>query len=174
MRQFYVGLIFLGILIIIFILLLVLLDRKKAFNFVQNYEKKKQELVEVIYDAEQMIEELNKFSDYVVTQMDFKNEELSMNLKKAQMEIRVLAQKSQSGCRLSDEAVTAHAAVINKGLNSEINMEAKQEIAASSNHNTAAKPSEPLFKLNSDMEIENLNFDKNSMSGVIGYKPPVV
>ena len=99
MNQFYVSLIFIGILLITFSLILVLLDKKKVFGFARNYERKKQELIEIINDAEQMIEELNKFSDYIVTQMDFKNEELRLNLKKADENIKSLAIKAHDVCK---------------------------------------------------------------------------
>ena len=170
MNQFYVGLIFIGIILISFSLILVLFEKRKVFKFLKHYEEKKQELVEIIYDAEQMIEELNKFSDYIVTQMDFKNEELSMNLKKAHEEIRALNLKSQSNCRLSEEVKTSHETEINEDLKSETNMEVRQEIAVNGNYNTPVDLPEPLFKLNSDIEIENLNFEKSSLNGNTEYK----
>lgn len=94
--NFYVTLVFLGIILVSLSLVWVILDKKKAFGFARSFEDKKQELVEIINDAEQMIEELNRFSDYIVTQMDLKNEELRMNLKNADEDIKNLVQKAQS------------------------------------------------------------------------------
>lgn len=107
MNQFYVSFIFLGIVLIVFSLILILLDKKKVFSFVGKYEEKKKELVDIINDAEQMIEELNKFSDYIVTQMDFKNEELSLNLRKADEQVKNLAQKAHDSFITSEEAQKA-------------------------------------------------------------------
>ena len=162
MNQFYVSLIFIGIVIISISLILILLDKNKAFSFVKNYEKKKQELVEIIYDAEQMIEELNKFSDYVVTQMDFKNEELSLNLRKAHEEIKTMTLRSQNNCRMPEEVKTAYETEIFEDIKAQKNMQVRQDIAVNENYKAPVIIPEPLFKLNSDIEIENINFAKNS------------
>ncbi len=89
MNGFYVSMIFFGILLVLVSLLFIALDKRKVFNFTKSFDDKKQQLTEILNDAEQMIEELNKFSDYIVNQMDLKNEELNKNLKIA--EDRVLA-----------------------------------------------------------------------------------
>ena len=81
--DFLGGLVFSGIGIIVFLLVWVFLDKKRTFRFMKSMDEKKRELVEIINDADQMIEELNKFSDYIVNQMDLKNEELRINLKSA-------------------------------------------------------------------------------------------
>lgn len=104
MNQFSVTLILIGLILLAILLILAIFFIKKAFIFSKHYEEKKNKLVEIINDAELMIEELNKFSDYVVTQMDFKNEELSINLKKAHEEIEGLAQKTQNVVNLASEA----------------------------------------------------------------------
>ena len=172
MNQFYVSLIFIGIILISFSLILVLLDKKKVFSFVKHFEEKKKELVEIINDAEQMIEELNKFSDYVVTQMDFKNEELSKNLKKAHDEIKELTQKAENVVRFSQEAKTVLKTEIQGDMKTdEQKLEIRQGVAVNGNsYDTTIVPAEPLFKFNSDMEIENMNFDKNMLNATSSYK----
>jgi hypothetical protein len=94
--NFYVSLTFLGIVLIIFSLVWVILDKKKVFSYARSFEQKKEELAEIITDAEQMIEELNKFSDYIVTQVDLKNEELQTNLKNADEGIKTIGKKAQA------------------------------------------------------------------------------
>lgn len=97
--NFYASLIFLGIMLVLFSLAWVVIDKKKTFSFIKNADSKKQELTEIITDAEQMIEELNKFSDYIVTQMDIKNEELQVNLKNAEERISNLGLKSETAAK---------------------------------------------------------------------------
>jgi len=80
MNQFYVSIIFIGITLIAISLLWIFFDRKKFSDCEKRINKKKEELSAIISDAEDMIEELNKFSDYIVTQMDLKNEELFRSL----------------------------------------------------------------------------------------------
>lgn len=93
MNGFYVSMIFLGILLIIISLISIFLEKRKAFHFVKGFDEKKQELSEIINDAEQMIDELNRFSDYIVTQMDLKNEELNKNLREAEERVQSLNKK---------------------------------------------------------------------------------
>lgn len=96
MSGFYVSLIFFGILLVLFSLTCIFIDKSKLFSFHKNFDDKKQELVEIINDAEQMIEELNKFSDYIVNQMDLKNEQLCRNLKAAEEKINDLTEKAKA------------------------------------------------------------------------------
>lgn len=95
MDGFYVSLVFLGILIVLFSLICIFLDKKKIFNFTKNYEEKKQQLIEIINDAEQMIDEMNKFSDYIVNLMDLKNNELNKNLQFAEEKMKSLSEKAE-------------------------------------------------------------------------------
>ena len=90
MNSFYVSMIFIGIILILVSLIWVAFEKKSSFSLLNRMEEKKQDMVSIISDAEQMIEELNKFSDYMVMQMDAKNEELNANLKKADEEINQL------------------------------------------------------------------------------------
>ncbi len=96
MNGFYPSLIFLGILLILISLISIFLDKRKVFNFVKGFDQKKQELTEIISDAEQMIEELNRFSDYIVNRMDLKNEELNKNLNEAEERIQEIKERIES------------------------------------------------------------------------------
>jgi hypothetical protein len=162
MNQFYVSLIFLGIILIIFSLIWVVLDKKNVFSFIKSFDVKKQELVEIINDAEQMIEELNKFSDYIVTQMDVKNEELQANLKQAELEIKILSQKAQAVGLIEVEAA---------GLEKVTAAEFNSAIAVNGRStDTMSIPYEPLFKYNSDFVIENMDFDNNNAKAASGAR----
>jgi regulator of replication initiation timing len=94
LNGFYVSMIFLGMLFVVFSLVCLFLDKKKVFEFFKSFENKKKELVEIINDAEQMIEELNKFSDYIVNQIDLKNEQLNKSLKDTEAKIHQLSEKA--------------------------------------------------------------------------------
>lgn len=96
MSGFYVSMIFFGILLVLFSLACIFIDKKKIFSFNRNFDDRKQELIEIINDAEQMIEELNKFSDYIVNQMDLKNEQLCRNLKAAEDKVNNLSERAKA------------------------------------------------------------------------------
>lgn len=76
--NFYISMIFWGITLVIAALMWIFFDRKREEDYSKKLEAKKEELIGVINDAEQMIEEMNRFSDYVVSQMDAKSSELSL------------------------------------------------------------------------------------------------
>ena len=159
--NFYVTLIFLGIILVSLSLIWVILDKKKVFGFAKNFEDKKQELVEIINDAEQMIEELNKFSDYIVTQMDLKNEELRMNLRNADEDIKNLAQKAQS-VRMSIASST-------------MKEEAKLEYTTAAVVNgsmpeMSAMPVDIMIKQNSELAAESMAIDSGAYT--FAYQPP--
>lgn len=103
MNGFFVSMVFFGVLLVIFSLICIFLDKKKVFSFIKTYDEKKQNLVEIMNDAEEMIEELNRFSDYIVNQMDLKNEELSMNLKTAEEKVGALKEKTRAICSETEE-----------------------------------------------------------------------
>lgn len=105
MNGFYASMVFFGILLVVFSLICIFLDKKKTFGFMKSYEDKKRELVEIISDAEQMIEELNRFSDYIVNQMDLKNEEMSKNLKIAEKKVSALSNRAMVICNGAEEAI---------------------------------------------------------------------
>lgn len=95
MTQFYASIIFIGITLIVVALLWIALDRKKTQDSEQQIQQKKEELTGIITDAEQMIEEMNRFSDYIVTQMDLKNQELTLNLKNIEEKVKSLSLKAE-------------------------------------------------------------------------------
>jgi len=106
MNGFYVSLVFLGIILVTFSLICIFLDKKKVFNFSKDIEEKKQQLVEIINDAEEMVNELNKFSDYIVNQMDLKNEELNKNIIFAEEKVNALGDRARIICNKTEAAAT--------------------------------------------------------------------
>ena len=83
MVGFYSSIMFIGIILIIVSLIWIVFDRKKSFDTELRIDEKKAELIRIIRDAEMMVEELNKFSDYVVTQIEEKNSEMATSFKEA-------------------------------------------------------------------------------------------
>lgn len=116
MNGFYVSMIFLGIILVTISLLLIVVDKRKAFGFVKSFDDKKQELTEIINDAEQMIDELNRFSDYIVNQMDLKSEELNKNLKEAEDKVKVLGERIMAVTASSVSSDAAQTAAVNSAF----------------------------------------------------------
>jgi DNA-binding NarL/FixJ family response regulator len=102
MNQFYVSLIFIGITLILASLGWILYDRKKSYENIRLLEQKKTELLETVKDAEEMIDEMNKFSDYIVTQMELKNDEIRTNLKYFDTKINEIRSRAENSLVSTD------------------------------------------------------------------------
>ncbi|HEY9059855.1 MAG TPA: hypothetical protein VIO64_05020 [Pseudobacteroides sp.] len=88
MIQFYISVIFIGIILVVISFVLILYDRKKAYDYSKGVDNKKAELLVVIKDAEEMIEELNSISGYILDNMDSKSNELKDTLISADEKIK--------------------------------------------------------------------------------------
>lgn len=80
MNQLNVILMYTGTVLIILSIIWILCDRKRGRDEEKKLDEKKKELIEIIADAEQIIEELNKFSDYIISQIDQKKDEMWKSL----------------------------------------------------------------------------------------------
>ncbi len=138
MSGFYVSLIFIGILLVIISTVLILIDQKNIFVFRKTFDDKKQELSEIINDAEQMIDELNRFSDYIVNQIDIKNEELNANIAASEQRIRLLEEKAGF---IVDNRKTVDIKIDEQDVRAMTQKETKEHSVVNGNQNT----SEPLL-----------------------------
>lgn len=75
MEAFYVCIIFLGIILVIAALFFIIMDKVNGKDFFKEFDRKKDEMFNLIQDSEEMVQELNKMSDYVVTAISEKNQE---------------------------------------------------------------------------------------------------
>jgi len=79
------------------ILCTILLSLFLIFLFYRKINKsvalKKRELAEIISEADEMLQELNRFSDYIVGQMETKSQELNKNLKQAEEKISAMSDR---------------------------------------------------------------------------------
>lgn len=149
MNPFYVSIIFLGIMLIVFSFVWILYDKKKGFDYQKKIDEKKKELIDIIEDAEQMVEELNKFSDYVITQMDIKNEELNKNLKKFEDKVDSINNKAIKEVEKKVEKKAYPKKSLNKVVNgSELDIQVKAEV--------------PLLKYNNEKAIDKIDSESTN------------
>lgn len=76
MEAFYVCMIFLGSILVLVSLFFSIMDKVNGKDFFTEFDRKKDEMFTLIAEAEEMIQELNKMSDYVISTISDKNEEL--------------------------------------------------------------------------------------------------
>lgn len=94
MVGFYASIMFIGILLIFVSLVLIAFDKKKSIDDEKRIDEKREELVKIIADADLMVEELNKFSDYIISQVDQKNRETLDLIKDSEERLEKLAKES--------------------------------------------------------------------------------
>ena len=75
MEAFYVSIIFLGVILVVAALFFIIMDKVNGKDFFKEFDRKKDEMFNLIQDSEEMVQELNKMSDYVVTVIAEKNQE---------------------------------------------------------------------------------------------------
>jgi len=90
MTVFYTCIIFIGIGITVFSLILMLYEKKRLHDYRSDLKEKKDQIISVIEDAEELIDEMNRFSDYAVTQIEEKNNALLDTIAKADLMIQKL------------------------------------------------------------------------------------
>ncbi|NLX63468.1 MAG: hypothetical protein GX022_01610 [Clostridiaceae bacterium] len=90
MTVFFTCIIFIGIVLTVFSLILMLYEKKRLHDYRSDLKEKKDQLISVIEDAEELIEEMNRFSDYAVTRIEEKNNILMDTIAKADLMIQKL------------------------------------------------------------------------------------
>ena len=110
MTVFFTCIIFIGIVLTVFSLILMLYEKKRLHDYRSDLKEKKDQLISVIEDAEELIEEMNRFSDYAVTQIEEKNKVLMDTIAKADLMIQKLQSESMDQ-PLTDEPVSIEYAV---------------------------------------------------------------
>ncbi|MCR4434469.1 MAG: hypothetical protein QHH06_00905 [Clostridiales bacterium] len=144
MNQFYMSIILLGMALVVTTFVWIIYDKKKSLDYVKKVDEKREELINIISDSEQMIDELNKFSDYIVNQVDLKKEELCLclqNISQQVEQVKAKTDKSETGQPVPIEKAAIESAEDICGDGAEIlpskksdliieNMELREEAAA--------------------------------------------
>ena len=100
MEALYVSIIFLGIILVVAALFFIIMDKVNGKDFFKEFDRKKDEMFNLIQDSEEMVQELNKMSDYVVTVIAEKNQEFfdknaNLNAQKPLIEIEDVKEETK-------------------------------------------------------------------------------
>jgi len=93
-----------GVAIVCASILLIIRDNKKSNELLKIAKTEKNELQSIIDDAELMVDELNNFSDYIITQIERKNSEVDRQLTKLDEKLK-RAMETQAHPDIPDERV---------------------------------------------------------------------
>lgn len=80
MYVFYATVILIGVICVVVSVFLYILDKKRTENELADVDKKLNEITEAINDAEQIVIEMNNFSDYLLEKIDSKVNDLEKRL----------------------------------------------------------------------------------------------
>ena len=91
MAVFFTCIILVGSGLTLFALILMLFEKRRLHDYRNDLREKKDDLIKVIEDAEELISEMNRFSDYTVTQIEKKNDELLKSITQADLKIEMIS-----------------------------------------------------------------------------------
>lgn len=133
MGAFYVTIIFLGVILVAVALFLILMDRANGKDFFKEFDRKKDEMFSLIQDSEEMIHELNRMSDYVVTVISEKNQEFFKKVKEMDNQDKA---EEKSVSKIQEQTHIEEPVVLDQELSTEvdkINQQINQDIQKLSN-----------------------------------------
>ncbi len=90
MEAFFICIILIGSGITLFAFFLMLAEKRRLHDYRTDVKEKKEDLIKVIEDAEELVSEMNRFSDYVVTQIEEKHARLTDSIKEADLRVDLL------------------------------------------------------------------------------------
>ena len=99
MTDFHIGVMLAGMVLILVSFLWTFYDRKKSLDDVRKIEGEREELSRIVTDAEIMVEELNRFSDYVVSRVDEKSRETMDIIKNMELKAKEANQGEHESCK---------------------------------------------------------------------------
>lgn len=111
MYAFYAIMMLLGVMMLLFSFFMLIIERKKAVELNDKLLNNEENLVEVINDAELIVEEMNLFSDFLLERMDSKAKEIQQLLLDAEQKMA----HTQQGIAASLESHPA-----NQGLHTQV------------------------------------------------------
>lgn len=94
MTVFFTCIILIGSGLVVFALILMLSEKRRMHDWRDDVKQKKEDLIKVIEDAETLIEEMNRFSDYVVSSLEQSHTALQRTIQEADLRIDLLNGKT--------------------------------------------------------------------------------
>lgn len=175
MVGFYTSIIFIGIMLIVLSLIWILYDKKEGYDAELRMDEKRAELLKIISDAEVLVDELNKFSDYVITRIEEKNNEMDSKFIEAEELIESMKNEMVSFNLYQREALENSCSVdINQNITKE---DSNQNNVAANIDNTLenVNPEESLEELSEvSKDGEPVSDNKEEVSGVISKHDEVI
>lgn len=111
MAVFFICIILIGSGLTLFALILMLFEKKRLHDYRSDLREKKEDLIKVIEDAEELITEMNRFSEYTVTQLEEKNDVLLKSIAEADLKIELMNSYNMEEDSVNSSAIYDESAV---------------------------------------------------------------
>jgi len=105
MTVFFTCIILIGSGLVLFALILMLFEKKRLHDYRDDLLEKKENLIRVIEDAEELITEMNRFADYTVTQLEEKNDALMKTIAEADLRIEQMKSFNINDAQVDSTAI---------------------------------------------------------------------
>lgn len=105
MTAFFVCIILIGVLITAIAMIWMVIEKKKQRDYRLETDEHRYELQQVIEDAEQLLEELNNFSTYIVTRMEEKQQAVEAVIEQADQRLNLFEQIGDIGLEIPEKSV---------------------------------------------------------------------
>lgn len=105
MTAFFVCIILIGVLLTAIAMIWMVIEKKKQKDYRLEIDERRYELQQVIEDAEQLLEELNNFSTYIVTRMEEKQQDVEAVIQQADQRLNLFEQIGDIGIEMPDKRV---------------------------------------------------------------------
>jgi len=92
MTAFFICIILIGVLMTAVAMIWMVIEKKRSRDYRLETDEKRYELQRVVEDAEQLLDELNNFSNYIVTRMEEKQQEVEAVLVTADQRLNLFEQ----------------------------------------------------------------------------------
>jgi transcriptional regulator of heat shock response len=110
MTAFFICIILIGVLMTATAMIWMVIEKKKSKDYRLETEEHKHDLQQAIDDAEQLLEELNNFSGYIVTRMEEKQQEVEEVIQAADQRLNLFEQIEDIQIEMPAMEMEGHAA----------------------------------------------------------------
>lgn len=122
MTVFFICITLIGSGLLLLAIILVLAEKSRLREYSNDMKDKKEDLVNAIEDAEELITEMSSFADYLVAQLDEKKKQLNQTVEEADRRIELLNIQDtlkESVTRYNEEAIDENLAELESELDQE-------------------------------------------------------
>jgi len=123
MTAFFICIILIGIFIVCIALIWMVIERKNARDYRLDLDERRFELQQVIEDADQLLGELNQFSDYIVNRMEEKQNDMEFVIKNIDERLDLFDQIKGSANAFPDARANKPAVSENTEIEKEVLLE---------------------------------------------------